>query len=72
MNVYMYNLSDGIFMETIVYLQNFGFDYYEAIRKNLDKLSATVLEVFLNSHRHFLMLTSNFSRSSLTLFIASR
>ncbi|KAL7016596.1 hypothetical protein ACKWTF_010066 [Chironomus riparius] len=40
---YMYNLSDEIFMETIVYLQNFGFDYFEAIRKNLDKLDELVL-----------------------------
>lgn len=41
----MYNLSDEIFMETLIYLQNFGFDYFEAIRKNLDKLSDVVLEV---------------------------
>lgn len=41
----MYNLSDRMFMETIIYLQNFGFDYFEAIRKNLDKLDNTVLEV---------------------------
>lgn len=45
MMVYMYNLSDPIFMETIIYLQNFGFDYFEAIRKNLDKLNETILEV---------------------------
>jgi len=41
----MYNLSDEIFMETIVYLQNFGFDYFEAIRKQLDKLDENVLYV---------------------------
>jgi hypothetical protein len=41
----MFNLSDRMFMETIIYLQNFGFDYFEAIRKNLDKLDVTVLEV---------------------------
>lgn len=41
----MYNISDDIFMETIVYLQNFGFDYFEAIRKNLDKLDEVVLMV---------------------------
>lgn len=32
-------------METIIYLQNFGFDYFEAIRRNLDKLNVNVLEV---------------------------
>lgn len=32
-------------METIVYLQNFGFDYFEAIRRNLDKIDEVVLNV---------------------------
>lgn len=45
MNVYMYNLSDEIFMETIIYLQNFGLDYFEVIRNNLDKFDEKLLEV---------------------------
>ena len=45
MNVYMYNLSDEIFMETIIYLQNFGLDYFEVIRNNLDKFDEALLEV---------------------------
>lgn len=44
MSVYMYNLSDEIFMETIVYLQNFGLDYFEVIRNNLNKFDVTVVE----------------------------
>jgi hypothetical protein len=45
MVVYMYNLSDEIFMETIIYLQNFGLDYFEVIRNNLDKFDEKLLEV---------------------------
>lgn len=45
MNVFMYNLSDEIFMETIIYLQNFGLDYFEVIRTNLDKFDEKLLEV---------------------------
>lgn len=45
MNVYMFNLSDEIFMETIIYLQNFGLDYFEVIRNNLDKFDEKLLEV---------------------------
>jgi hypothetical protein len=41
----MYNLSDEIFMETIIYLQNFGLDYFEFIRTNLDKFDETLLLV---------------------------
>jgi hypothetical protein len=41
----MYNLSDEIFMETIIYLQNFGLDYFEVIRNNLDKFDEKLLEV---------------------------
>lgn len=44
-NVFMYNLSDEIFMETIIYLQNFGLDYFEFIRLNLDKFDEILLEV---------------------------
>lgn len=44
MSVYMYNLSDEIFMETIVYLQNFGLDYFEIIRNNLNKFDMKVIE----------------------------
>lgn len=41
----MFNLSDEIFMETIIYLQNFGLDYFEFIRTNLDKFDEVLLEV---------------------------
>lgn len=41
----MFNLSDTIFMETIIYLQNFGLDYFEVIRLNLDKFDEALLEV---------------------------
>lgn len=44
-NVFAYNLSDEIFMETIIYLQNFGLDYFEFIRNNLDKFDEVLLEV---------------------------
>lgn len=43
----MYNLSDDRFMETIVYLQNFGMDYFEAIRNNLNKFEMKVVERLL-------------------------
>jgi hypothetical protein len=43
----MYNLSDDRFMETIVYLQNFGMDYFEAIRNNLNKFELKVVERLL-------------------------
>lgn len=45
MNVFMFNLSDEIFMETIIYLQNFGLDYFEVIRNNLDKFDEALLLV---------------------------
>lgn len=53
----MYNLSDEIFMETIIYLQNFGLDYFEFIRTNLDKFDETLLLVrndfcFLVDHQN--------------------
>lgn len=44
-NVFVYNLSDEIFMETIIYLQNFGLDYFEFIRTNLNKFDEVLLEV---------------------------
>lgn len=48
----MYNLSDEIFMETIIYLQNFGLDYFEFIRTHLDRFDEVLLEVsFLNTFR---------------------
>ncbi|CRK88070.1 CLUMA_CG001855, isoform A [Clunio marinus] len=53
MNVFMYNLSDGIFMETIIYLQNFGLDYFEVIRTNLDKFDETLLERLMNQLNPF-------------------
>lgn len=34
-------------METIVYLQNFGMDYFEAIRNNLNKFELKVVERLL-------------------------
>lgn len=45
MNVFIFNLSDEIFMETIIYLQNFGLDYFEVIRNNLEKFDEALLEV---------------------------
>lgn len=47
MNVFVFNLSDEIFMETIIYLQNFGLDYFEVIRTNLDKFDEPLLRVSL-------------------------
>lgn len=61
-NVFMYNLSDEIFMETIIYLQNFGLDYFEFIRTNLDKFDEVLLEVSsynlesLHEHNFFFVL----------------
>lgn len=43
--VMLYNLSSEIFMESIIYLQNYALDYFEIIRSNLEKLDVTVLEV---------------------------
>lgn len=53
----MYNLSDEIFMETIIYLQNFGLDYFEFIRTNLDKFDETLLLV--RNHFYFLVNYNN-------------
>lgn len=41
----LFNLSEEIFMESIIYLQNYALDYFEIIRANLDKLDEVVLQV---------------------------
>lgn len=43
--VMLFNLSEEIFMESIIYLQNYALDYFEIIRANLDKLDEVVLQV---------------------------
>lgn len=58
----MFNLSDEIFMETIIYLQNFGLDYFEFIRTNLDKFDEVLLEVSSNNSASLHM--HNFHRFS--------
>jgi len=45
MQVFIYNLSDQIFMETLAYLHNFALDYFEVIRVNIEKFDDVVLEV---------------------------
>lgn len=45
MQVMLFNLSEEIFMESIIYLQNYALDYFEIIRTNLDKLDDVVLQV---------------------------
>lgn len=40
----MYNLSEEIFMESIIYLQDYAMEYFEAIRKNITKLDLKNLE----------------------------
>ena len=47
MKIFMYNLSDEIFMESIIYLQNHSMDYFEIIRSNMERFDVTVLEVFI-------------------------
>lgn len=48
MKIFMYNLSDEIFMESIIYLQNYSLDYFEIIRSNMDRFDVSVLEVPYN------------------------
>ncbi|XP_063704570.1 uncharacterized protein LOC134833990 [Culicoides brevitarsis] len=43
-NFYMYNLSEEMFMESIIYLQDYAMEYFEAIRKNITKLDLKNLE----------------------------
>lgn len=45
MKVFAFNLSEEMFMETIVYLPNYALDYFEMIRSNLDKFDEAVLVV---------------------------
>lgn len=43
-NVYLYNLSEEIFMECIIYLQDYAVDYFDIIRKNIGKMDLKNLE----------------------------
>lgn len=62
--VFTYNLSDEIFMETIIYLQNFGLDYFEFIRTHLDKFDELLLEVSLTLTFKHARVTINFSSTA--------
>uniref|UniRef100_A0A0P6J635 Putative e3 ubiquitin-protein ligase herc2 n=1 Tax=Aedes aegypti TaxID=7159 RepID=A0A0P6J635_AEDAE len=44
MNAYVYNLSNELFMESLIYLQEYTIQYFEMIRKCLEKFDINVLE----------------------------
>ncbi|XP_029730146.2 uncharacterized protein LOC109403594 [Aedes albopictus] len=43
-NAYVYNLSNELFMESLIYLQEYTMEYFEMIRKCLEKFDINVLE----------------------------
>ncbi|XP_052866276.1 uncharacterized protein LOC128272494 [Anopheles cruzii] len=43
-NAFMYNLSNELFMECLIYLQDFTVNYFELIRKQLEVFDINVLE----------------------------
>lgn len=53
-NVYMFNLTEEMFMECIVYLQDYAIDYFDIVRKhiaNLDLKNLERLEKQLNPYQ---------------------
>ncbi|XP_058464342.1 uncharacterized protein LOC131438361 [Malaya genurostris] len=44
LNAYMYNLANELFMESLIYLQEYTLDYFDMIRKCIDKFDINVLE----------------------------
>lgn len=43
-NAYVYNLANELFMESLIYLQEYTMEYFEMIRKCLEKFDINVLE----------------------------
>jgi hypothetical protein len=43
-NVFLFNLSDEMFRESITYLQNYSIEYFETIRQHIDKLDLHVVK----------------------------
>ncbi|XP_055592814.1 uncharacterized protein LOC129744353 [Uranotaenia lowii] len=44
LNAYVYNLSNELFMESLIYLQEYTMEYFAMIRKCIDKFDINVLE----------------------------
>lgn len=43
-NAYVYNLSNELFMESLIYLQEYTLEYFEMIRRCMNKFDVNVLE----------------------------
>ncbi|XP_065095854.1 uncharacterized protein ca [Ochlerotatus camptorhynchus] len=43
-NAYVYNLSNELFMESLIYLQEYTLDYFEMIHRCMDRFDINVLE----------------------------
>ncbi|XP_055529241.1 uncharacterized protein LOC129721107 [Wyeomyia smithii] len=44
LNAYAYNLANELFMEGLIYLQDYALEYFDLIRKSIDKFDINVLE----------------------------
>ncbi|XP_058813110.1 uncharacterized protein LOC131677367 [Topomyia yanbarensis] len=44
LNAYMYNLANELFMESLIYLQEYTLEFFDMIRKCIDKFDINVLE----------------------------
>ncbi|XP_053684865.1 uncharacterized protein LOC128734607 [Sabethes cyaneus] len=44
LNAYAYNLANELFMESLIYLQEYALEYFDLIRKSIDKFDINVLE----------------------------
>uniref|UniRef100_A0A8D8L559 X-linked retinitis pigmentosa GTPase regulator homolog n=1 Tax=Culex pipiens TaxID=7175 RepID=A0A8D8L559_CULPI len=53
MNAYVYNLSNELFMETLIYLQEYTINYFEMIRTCLDTFDINVLERLIHQLNPF-------------------